>query len=283
MKKFKCFEEYEKWRLDENEKHFLVTGERIPLTIDICPIQKEFVCYNELYIQMKKKNITMKCKLGKETTCPELQKLYDENKQLKLDTQNFWFITINPKPEFDKKWEAVFDVVCAFVKGHCYLREGIVAVEQRGETSAKGIHYHILISKHNIKKYRLKEHCRVFEQFCDPHPKFGYSKVINILEKDIDYLQDKIDYLMGKKLDDRKPEKVAYDREWRKQQGLENYYDFDTLPTRKSKSLGSGGTRKGSGVKLGTKRGPYKKRQPKSVCDSKESKLQAPSNLTLTF
>ena len=57
MKKFKTFEEYRNWLDDANEKHFLVTGEKIPLTIDISSTEEEFICCKELYRQMKKKNI----------------------------------------------------------------------------------------------------------------------------------------------------------------------------------------------------------------------------------
>lgn len=284
MRKWKSFDDYQKWKLDSNEIHYQVTGDKIPLRIDISQEEEEFICCKELYRQMKKKNISMKCKLGKYDICPEIQELYNENKKLADDTKPFWFLTINPKPEFDEKWEEVWDTVCSFVKGHCYLKEGIVAVEQRGTTSAKGIHYHILASKHNIAEYRLRQNMRIFEQYCDPI-KGKYDKVINIKKKDIDYLQDKVEYLKGHKLDDRKPEKVEYDRIWRKSVGLEDYYDFDCLPTRKSKSLGRGGARKGSGVKIGTKRGPYKKKQqPEGVYDPKGSKLKtATPCLTMTF
>lgn len=55
-----------------------------------------------------------------------------------------------------------------------------------------------------------------------------------------------------------------------KKNSYENYYHYDNSTDKKELSI-KGGRRKGSGVKLGTKRGPYKKKSGTKM--SEEIKL----------
>lgn len=221
-------------------------------------IDNEFVppvINNEIYeayaieeLMKKKSKQLLEMKLNNNelsNSQPFLQKLHNEIKERKEKMKPFYFITISPKEDIDKNdfFESISQCV-----NWIFMEEGMYAYEQRGTTETKGLHCHILLMKYNVKpKTLIKRLTDKFKKFCEPH-KGSYENVINVRQKRAEFLQDKIDYITGKKHDDDKPEKVFRDKIMRKELGLEEYYTFDLLTDKKVKGK-RGGAREGAGRK----------------------------------
>lgn len=206
-----------------------------------------------------------------------IQDWYNEQSEILNSCKDFWFITINPNPKHDKDWEEILDSLFA-LKALKPYEEFYISMEQRAcyPEPYRGIHFHMLLSKYNIEKARInKFFTERFKKYCSPEKKTNkktgktyedWSSVINLKLKGRKYFQDKLDYISGKKTDDDKPEKCENDKRMWEEFQIQGFWDFDNIPTRKSKSS-AGGARTGSGVKLGDKRGQYKK---KKTPESKE-------------
>ena len=185
------------------------------------------------------------------------QIIHNEKLKRKEDNKPFWFITISPKPEADfNEFKSAIEDVSTF----CWVEKCYWTFEQRGATLEKmgtGFHAHIILEKYNIAPSKLKSIMKnKFSKFIVVD-KFIDNK-INILEKKKPFLQDKLDYIMGKKIDSDKPEKCEIDKKWREKLQMELFYSFDILTDERRISNSLGGRREGSGVKKGTKRGNYK-------------------------
>lgn len=183
-----------------------------------------------------------------------IQDLYNEKQKRKEYKRPFFFITINPKPDtdFNEFKSAVEDI-----STWCWVDKCYWVFEQRGTNETdigNGFHAHILIEKHNIEKGKCKTQIKnKFKKFVG----VLNDNTINVQDKKREWLQDKLDYILGEKYDEGKPEKQEIDKIWRKKNNIESYYKFDTLTDKRRVSNSLGGRREGSGVKNGTKRGKY--------------------------
>lgn len=231
----------------------------------ITPEIYEAYAIEEIMKAQMKKNVKLKLMDNEYIkTQPFLQKLYNDNIKRMEAKKPFYFITISPKPDTDflDFKSSVEDCI-----NWIFMEEGMLSYEQRGdneETRGTGFHVHILLSKSNIEPKRLFTRLvDKFKRFCEPQ-NGSYTHVINVKQKKRDFIQDKIDYITGKKNDDDKPNKVNQDVIWRREQGLEEFYSFDCNTDKTVKGL-RGGARPNCGVKKGTKRGPYKKKNKTST------------------
>lgn len=199
-----------------------------------------------------------------------VQELYNEKQRRKELNKPFYFITLNPKQdcEFEPFKDAVGDISCWSWVDKC-----LWVFEQRGSTEeemGKGFHAHVLISNYNIEKGKLKTQIRnKFKKFC-----LDIESCINIQQKKREWLNDKLEYIMGKKLDEGKPEKQEIDTLWREKMNLKQFYSFDILTDKRRISKNMGGRREGSGVKKGTKRGKYKCKKNNLHLEDCENKIE---------
>ena len=184
-----------------------------------------------------------------------LQKLYNSNKKMKKALQDFYFITINPEPNTDFQ---EFKSTVLGVWNWCWIEKLYVVFEQRGATDEeRGYlpHAHLLIERCNNEWGKINSQFRdKFKKFCGA----PYENTINVQSKKHEWLGDKLEYILGKKTDSNKPEKQHQDKIWREETGIKEFYKFELSTDKKSSN--TGGTRNGSGVKKGTKRGKYKKK-----------------------
>ena len=213
------------------------------------------------------------------------QIVHNERKRRTEENKPFWFITISPKPDCDfNEFKSAIEDVSTFI----WAEKLKWTFEQRGTTDqdmGTGFHAHIILEKYNIAPSKLKTIMKnKFSKFVVVD-KYIDNK-INILEKKPEFLQDKLDYIMGKKIDEDKPMKVETDKKWREKLGMKLFYSFDILTDERRISKSLGGRREGSGVKKGTKRGEYKgKKKCKKI--NTENKIQeikfVKQKKTLTF
>lgn len=209
------------------------------------------------------------------------QDVHNEKLKRKEDKKPFVFITINPKPDadFNDFKINIEDIATWSWVDKCYW-----VFEQRGSTESemgRGFHSHIIIEKYNIAvnkiKSQVKNKFKKFVGVCNDH-------TINVQKKQRDWLEDKLEYIMGKKYDEGKPEKQEIDIIWREKNSLKPYYTFDTLTDKKRVSNNKGGRREGSGVKKGTKRGKYNEKKIVNTNENKISEITfEKKKKTLTF
>ncbi len=221
-------------------------------------IEQEFtapVINNELYtayaieeLMKKKSKQLLEMKLNNNelsNSQPFLQNIHNEIKTRKEKLKPFYFITISPKEGID--YEEFFEAVrtaCNWI----FMEEGMYAYEQRGTKDIHGIHVHIVLMKYNVKPKTLQSRMETkFKQFCEPC-KGSYEYVINVRQKKSEFLQDKIDYITGKKNDDDKSEKIYLDKIMREKYNLKEYYTFDLYTDKEVKGK-RGGAREGAGRK----------------------------------
>ena len=239
----------ENWKIAKEANHELL----IKFGIDQQFIPP--VINNELYeayaieeLMKKKSKQLLEMKLNNNeltNSQPFLQKLHNEIKNRKEKLKPFYFITISPKEDID--YEDFFDAIestCNWI----FMEEGMYAYEQRGIDEIKGIHCHIILMKYNVKpKTLIKRLTDKFKKFCEPK-NGSYENVINVKQKKAEFLQDKIDYITGKKNDEDKPEKIWRDKIMREKYNLKEYYTFDLLTDKEVKGK-RGGAREGAGRK----------------------------------
>lgn len=220
---------------------------------------------------------------------PKLNKLYDKNMITKKKIQDFFLITINPKPDTD--FGEFFDLVIGFAN-YKWSEKGYIFFEQRGETEDTAgylPHAHIVIEKHSIERKRLITTCeRIFSAVCQP----PYVNTINVKNKKYEWLHDTLqEYLIEQNKDSEKLQKVEIDAVWRNKMNLENSYSWDKpnvcLTIDKRHTIRHGGPRVGSGVKKGDKRGKYKPKPKPKKNEVEEIKISTPEqkfeNIILEF
>lgn len=260
------------------------TDENVKFT-DICKMSKFPYEIYALEEQMKSlsKWIT-KDKLENQeynnTNFQVVQDLYNEKIKRKEMKKPFYFITLNPKPDVDfNEFKSAVDDITTW----SWVELMTYAFEQRGttiETAGNGFHAHIIIEKYNIEFGKMRTQIRnKFSKFC-----LNNENCINIQKKKREWLKDKIDYIKGKnKSGDGKDIKQDIDIYWRKKLQLKEFYVFDTLTDKKGVSNNHGGRRKGSGVKLGTKRGKYKcKKNNKHIIENEIKEIEV-KNIKTNF
>lgn len=270
------YKKYCEW-LENNDEHE---------DVNFTDIHKMTNFQYEVYYmeEMRKKNIFKKIKIKLEqneylnTKWNEDQILHNEVKKMdkiyKENKKPFWFITICPKPgaDFNEFKSSIEDISTFIWVDKCYW-----CFEQRGETlenAGEGFHAHVILEKYNIAPSKLKTIMKnKFSKFITVD-KYIDNK-INLLQKQKEFLQDKLDYIMGLKQDETKPLKCEIDKKWREQLNLKLFYQFDILTDERRISNSLGGRREGSGVKKGTKRGKYKcKKNNKHIVENEINEIK---------
>ncbi len=170
--------------------------------------------------------------------------------ELKEKYAPFFFITINSK---DEHWKEVLDSIKSMSNWKC-VEKGFFVVETRGFTCEgapsaapryTGIHYHILINKHNIALSTMKRKIQnKFKKFIGDGE---LNALLNVQLKEYKYLKDKMDYIMGKnKYGIEKQEKQELDIKFRKEEHLPDYWSFEGLVTDKNPQISSPSARVGA-------------------------------------
>lgn len=140
----------------------------------------------------------------------------------------FFWITI--RPPHDTEFEQFKKLVLklskkAFIKSYMYVYEQ-TASERNERELGHGFHIHLLFEKTEDAEApsKLKKYIRNgFKNIMDVNNEACF-KIIIAPEK---YLDDKIDYMLDKNLDDDhkdKEEKQEFDKKWRQKEHLEEYY-----------------------------------------------------------
>jgi len=239
-------EEFEKYQIEKSK-------------LDNMLEVSELSCMKEAYEKIYRQEAEKKCKmLLRMNKCEHysLQKLYNENKEMKKQLGDFYFITINPKE--DVKFEEFKEAVLS-VWNWCWIEKMYVAFEQRGSTAeTRGYlpHAHILIEQCNNEWGKIQSQFKA--KFRDKFCGMPYENTINVKSKAREWLNDKLEYITGKKTDATKPEKQEQDKFWREDLEIKPIYKFELSTDKKSSN--NGGARNNSGVKKGQKRGKYRKK-----------------------
>lgn len=164
---------------------------------------------------------------------PEMEKEYDEffdrvvrpRLSKKPKKENLIWVTINPAPttklgDFLGKLEKASTK--AWIKTYWYN------IEQRGETletAGSGLHSHFLIISKNYKRIS-----QVRDEFYNTFKSLiGNKKHVCVKSYPLSMLQDKIDYLEGKKWDDDKQTKIAVDNYFREKNKLPLLYNNNAV------------------------------------------------------
>lgn len=272
--------QYEDWL--EEFCHLDNPPEFIPKTVGI-----EWEVEEDIMKSLMKKKKKLSLKLGMGTKLALNQKLYNEVNMLQEKTQDFFLITINPKEEFwtGDKFNYFFNLCCKFTT-YKWSKEFYLFFEQRGEIEEKmgyGTHAHIVLTKHKTERKRLIDNMTsCFGAVCGE----PFVNTINVKNKKFEWLSETLnEYLIDQKKEDDKLDKCKIDAIWREKNNIQQKYywncddvglTIDKRPT--SFKSASGGARKGSGVKKGTIRGKYKKKE-KTETGTTELKIPTPDKI----
>ena len=106
----------------------------------------------------------------------------------------------------------------------------IYAIEQREKTfdpskNYVGQHVHLLLLRHHTYCHSqvVRNSKNTWKHWCDTEN----SAVFNLHKCPMEFVQDKIDYILGKKTAEGKDEKVLVDNQWRKKNNLEKFYQSE--------------------------------------------------------
>lgn len=161
----------------------------------------------------------------------QVQKVYNEVKAYKQEKEEskkkdyYGFFTFNFKPSI-----TLLDVQNFIGKliSKTWLSEWYYTIEQRGETLdelGKGIHIHFLF-KRNIKpSHTNREIYNTFKKYTDTPQEIIFKTAFKYYPKK--FLNDKLDYMTGKKWDEDKLQKVIMDKEFRKKNNLNIIYKYN--------------------------------------------------------
>ena len=149
------------------------------------------------------------------------------------DNTKFVWLTINPRPEVTLS--EMKKVVEKFVK-RTFIKNYVYVYEQRGskengKEAGTGHHCHILFQRDTeagIKSWDVKKRSKTsFKSITD----VDNNSIFNWHNCPEEYIQDKINYMTNKNLDEDhkdKEQKQSMDKEWRKTNKLkEIYYTFN--------------------------------------------------------
>lgn len=176
----------------------------------------------EFYI--KKERLKIKLRLNKNIPSyeyDEMEELIKQSKELKKndDLKYAAFITINPKLNLIDDFEQLSKFVHKCLSKH-WVNEYAYCYEQRSqdEENIHGLHVHILLTRHTKPSHLEREVRSTFNSI------IGHPKHIDIKYKKKEWINDKLDYMSGKKTDEGKPEKVVVDKLMRQTLGIEDIY-----------------------------------------------------------
>lgn len=178
-----------------------------------------------IYMECYKKILYYRLQNGKGESW--LQDVYDESEALRKgsDVSALW-ITINPKE--DDNIISILQKRMDKLKNKPFVKNLKWSYEQRGEcsdTKGRGIHTHILLClKQGSRLDNVKRSIHtIYDDLC------GNKLCVDIRKVPERRINDKIEYLQGKKWDEEKDDKILTDREWRKDEGLDDFYYFDEV------------------------------------------------------
>jgi hypothetical protein len=280
----KFAEEYENWKIAELDRKeefrqnnwvFVPSHPPTPMydKMDMKIIYEEEYKYRKTVIRELIKEDKIKDLYPQFQKTSEHFKIFEKIRQKNLkEKRGFLFITISPQ-----KWSEEFKKEIFSIFSFCWVSEMYCVFEQRGDAPTNrgnGAHAHILIPDwdNEINKVR-KQIQQKFKKFVGKNL-YGQKldEVINVLSKKTEWLEDKMEYILGEKTDEGKPQKQTQDIEWRKNEKLEKFYHFDNSTDKKELSI-KGGKRSNSGVKKGQKRGNYKKEKFENIIIDKSKKI----------
>lgn len=133
-------------------------------------------------------------------------------------TQLTW-VTINPKESTPLQ---TILKLCSTITNKTWIKKAWYTLEQRGKTSTdmgKGIHIHMLLSEHEKPRSHIhREILNTVKNYV------GNSLHVKVQDYPHTFLQDKLDYIQGKKWDPEKDSTLGVDKVWRQTNSLENFY-----------------------------------------------------------
>lgn len=158
------------------------------------------------------------------------KELYDRLSEDKRDNCEWLWITINPRPNIElqqtKKVVEKF-LKRTFISKYCYVYEQRASAENK-KPIGTGHHVHLLIKRNldaNVSIYDIKKRCKNgFRCISD----VDNSSIFHYKHMPEEYVQDKINYMTNKNLDEEhkdKEEKQEYDKKWRIENNLESIYN----------------------------------------------------------
>jgi len=129
------------------------------------------------------------------------------------------WVTINPK---EGTSPATVLKLCDNIVKKTWIKKAWYTLEQRGKTSTemgKGIHIHMLLTEHSKPKSHIhREILNTVKNYV------GNSMHVKVQDYPHTFLEDKLDYIFGKKWDEEKNLSIEVDKIWRAENNLENYY-----------------------------------------------------------
>lgn len=197
-----------------------------------CKLQELYESEKLLFIKTKMRDLIKK-EWNEGLIYKDFKEFYDEEIG-KNDNTNYFWITVNPVHtvtlgELQKEVERY--VKRTFIKSYIYV------YEQRGSDKnekemGQGLHVHLLIERDmsaNVSPYDIQKRTRIaFKSICDSQNK----SILHFKQMPEEYIVDKLNYMTNKNLDEEhkdKEEKQEYDRVWRVENQLRNYYALGSL------------------------------------------------------
>lgn len=160
----------------------------------------------------------------------DFRKLYDKLSVDENDKCEWIWLTINPRPDIEIK--ETKKVVEKYVK-RTFIEKYVYVYEQRGSKENKkpigtGHHCHLLIKRNieaNVSIYDIKKRTKMsFKNITD----VNNNKIFHYKNMPEKYVQDKINYMTNKNLDEEhkdKEQKQEMDVEWRIENDLKEMYN----------------------------------------------------------
>lgn len=166
----------------------------------------------------------------------QIQKVYNENKAYNLEKEEakkkdyYGFFTFNFKPSITLSQVQNFISKLLSKK---WLDEWYYTIEQRGENLdelGKGIHIHFLFKRNKKPSHTNREIYNTFKKYTDTPEQIIYNTAFKYYPKK--FLNDKLDYMTGKKWDEDKLQKVIMDKEFREKNNLNIIYKYNDEETK---------------------------------------------------
>jgi len=127
------------------------------------------------------------------------------------------WVTINPK---DSTPLQTILKLCDNIIKKTWVKKAWYTIEQRGKTSTemgKGIHIHMLFTEHQKPRSHIhREILNTVKNYV------GNSLHVKVQDYPHTFLQDKLDYILGKKWDPEKDSTLGVDKIWREINSLKN-------------------------------------------------------------
>jgi len=150
-----------------------------------------------------------------------------ENTEEKYNT-DYIFMTVSPRPSVSfKDFKDTVDK--AFKK--IWITDCLWVFEQRGDNENKPVgylpHMHALIYRKGKKMNEFKrEFLSSFKKICDVDNPDTVDNIVNFKYCKDEDINKRREYMLGKKCDEYKQVKQKYDKVWREQIGVKDFYEI---------------------------------------------------------